>query len=247
MRPCVRQPQGAARLSANVANYVVCSAHSGGWRKRSKGGWSNLAVNDHTLSVGPGGYCWVPFSSGAVGLNTGIASGPLYSVLFAFEVRTAAITAASNPFTLFGQDANASDGCVVGGAPTGYLENETISMLFSSGRSGIADEVSVGLHTLVIQWNAQTSRYDFWLDGLQRSRLSSADEIDVVETVSPTYVGGRNYSGGSHVCPILFAWGTDPSANLRQYASNPFGVFQEPQWLYTGMGSGSWTPLEVTG
>jgi len=27
----------------------------------------------------------------------------------------------------------------------------------------------------------------------------------------------------------------------------PWQLFAEPQWLYTGMGSGSWTPLEVTG
>jgi hypothetical protein len=37
-------------------------------------------------------------------------------------------------------------------------------------------------------------------------------------------------------------------AVLQSLSINPWQLFaQPPQWLYTGMGSGSWTPIEVTG
>lgn len=37
------------------------------------------------------------------------------------------------------------------------------------------------------------------------------------------------------------------AGEIMDDASNPFAPFApQPQWLYTGMGSGSWTPLEVS-
>ena len=38
-----------------------------------------------------------------------------------------------------------------------------------------------------------------------------------------------------------------PQGAVRVAQKNYWSLFAEPQWLYTGMGSGSWTPLEVTG
>lgn len=90
-----------------------------------------------------------------------------------------------------------------------------------------------------------------YLNGvLQRGSFGSvpgAASASIV-TIGADASGSGLLTTGSVIVPFIHFYSRLlSSAERARFASRPWSLFTEKSWLYTGMGSGSWTPLEVAG
>ena len=168
--------------------------------------WTDLAGNNNgTLTNGPtfdsgnGGSIsfdgtddYVPF--GNIGLT-------LYSIniwcYFNIEI-TSTISSIFGPFRY---NSGLQDGIVLGPG-SGYLTNETLSMITRVGTSGtnysrtaISDNIPAGWNNIVFNWNG--SNYDIYLNGDQKSVFSGTSPSGHISLInSAEFALGEGYSAG---------------------------------------------------
>jgi hypothetical protein len=81
--------------------------------------------------------------------------------------------------------------------------------------------------------------------------LGSLVEVPTDSGASSVFIGTRS-GGQTHLTGSIYyvalANRVVTAQQISALMDAPWSVYEaQPQWLYTGMGSGSWTPLEVTG
>jgi len=117
--------------------------------------------------------------------------------------------------------------------------------------AGAAQSTNTPIHLIGV-YNG--SNLILWVNGVKTvgdsftgSHLNNGDFLALLceyIATNPTY-GNRCLDGKMYFANIYNRGLTD--AECFERFANPWGHFTERSWLYTGMGSGSWTPLEVTG
>jgi hypothetical protein len=128
------------------------------------------------------------------------------------------------------------------GMPYGYIGT---NVGYVTGRPGLS---LVDYERLIITHNGTDC--SFWRNGVLIETITRA--VPFSSSLTMRLGAGTSGGVGDEGAPIdvemAFLLNRGWSAlEIVDWSSNRYKIFAEPQWLYTGMGSGSWTPLEVTG
>lgn len=157
---------------------------------------------------------------------------PIYGMLIVWEQTIAAVTSATADVSWLKTSIYSG---LHSGAVTSYLTGETLTLIppSNNSRCGISDTISLGLHTLVIQWDG-VDRYRWRLDGADATELHTSPSAPL-QTVGSAgeVVGilGRSYSGDPRACFGLIAIAHSAEVDLRDYERNPWALC-EPQAIY---------------
>ena len=181
-------------------------------------------------------------SSRSIDVLGGATSDTVYGLLLVFEVAIAGITSATTRLSAWASTVDSATGRGINfGNTTGFLTNETACLVdTSSNRSGITDDIGLGLHTLVVQWDFAEGRYKWFLDGKPAAEIHTATPIGLQPAQEFRYFVGRVGASEPRVCPALLALNLSPRLNFRRYADSPWQLF-EPQriWVPVSAGGGA--------
>lgn len=216
--PWTRQPQTVARLLHGGVTLATSKAVV-----NARGAAPAALRGFYDVSPTTTGLGWDANTS-AKSIDIG-TSGSFYGLLMAFDMRVAALTSTDTrlPWLAVSPDNTGVNGLQAGNT-TSFLTNETICLVDNtSNRSGITDTIAVGPHVLVVQWDAETSRYDFWLDGQRASVIHTATPIGLQSGLR--YFNGRGSAGSFRFVPSLIAVSENATIDLRGYALRYWQLF----------------------
>jgi hypothetical protein len=242
MRACTRQPQGVARV--NYAN-PLASALGGLWTF-GDGTIHNLVTNE----IGSTNACsFVPTSKGVALATTSTTS---YAVL-AQDWRS--VFGASSGTVLVWcekRDATFRAGRIISAdvSPTAFvLQTYTNGTTLYYNWPGFNDNQGTtvsGDRIFGTSVGANVKAYNNGVlikttPGTANIAAASSGALKLGDDVTGDTAELLNYY-------VVATWKRQlADVDVAEFSRNPWQIFADPRWLYTGMGSGSWTPLEVTG
>lgn len=221
--PNAAQPTSPVPMAAGLPLGVYATYPVGGaWVNAATGAFSGTR-GSYTPLPSRAGLVW-DASANSVSFDLNVPSAPLYGALFVVDITIADLTAASTAFNLLAStadNAGISGALLRTGSSTAYLTNEVIA--FTDGtanRSGVSGTIPVGMHTICIQWDAPSSRYEFWVDGVLPPQLHTATPIGL-QTLGRYFIG-RVFSSQARIRPSLIVINQSPGFDLRGVQTTPW-------------------------
>jgi hypothetical protein len=248
MRACTRQPRWP---------FTIASA----WRTRIVGGvfpWAGISFNGEPLSYGTAGASRGATSDGLAvrGADNVFLNGRAYQGLRA-RADGGTDTTFAHSIVVIGHNIGSGfiyDDFSDGGDGSRYVR--IVGGNFKIATSGAecfgavsAAVPSSGRVGIVAYSGHQASLPDVWINGTVYTGSASVDSWRLARY--KTWFGSSGYPTANDFVGdgliALIVRGKLTTQECVEVVNNPWQLFAEPQWLYTDMGSGSWTPLEVTG
>lgn len=245
MRACTRQPLFVTGPSQLLAPYLPQRLVNFGVAPFDQITKSFLTV------TGTGALEKVPTYAG-LGLRFGATDGSTYlSAPIRGEIidggELSMVWVGSVPATgvpIVCRDFSAAGGTIFPWQSAGAFKARAGGINYTESGTWAADAVT----TQVLSVRDNGSVY-LYANGVQIMNEAASDLVDTLITKWVLHRNGDNEQGINATSVLWATFARQIPANLAQEVSrNPWQLFApQPQWLYTGMGSGSWTPLEVTG
>jgi hypothetical protein len=230
-----RRQQGQPQRALDMASGIPAEVHA---TVPLGGSWYNARTRRATaatrtffdVKTTPVGVSWEGNTAEKT-IDLGVPSGNFYGALIRFNLTASDLTSAYvGGLTILkaAEDAT-SPGVGIGiGAQSGYFADETVTVASSDGyRSAMTGSIVIGPHTLCIQWNSSSAKYEIWLDGALPTQVHSTPAAGV--WAFKPYFCGRQFSGNPRLSPSLIVINQSPSFDLRTVQANPWQLFAPRQ------------------
>lgn len=181
--------------------------------------------------------------SSGVSVLYNIENSEFWGVVLDFTLTVKDITSSQAGPTIL----NIGSNSIRVGPATGYIVNETITLLDPTDRIGIGPTINQGRHRLVLYWDG--TEYQFCLDGQRIDKLSSSSNSDIplLQGSTVELIGYANSTYpriNTHSVQIYSEYIGDVAVEL---SANPYQLLKPQQiWFPVTSGAGGGVNLTPT-